>query len=73
MRVHDHLPLEELQRLAKAIAGKRLWKRYQAVILAIQGQDAKAIAQALDCSVRVVQVWIKTYNEQGPDALQEKP
>jgi hypothetical protein len=28
MRVHDHLPLEELQRLAKAIAGKRLWKRY---------------------------------------------
>src|SRR4051794_16205541 len=71
MHVHDHLPLEELQRLARAIPAKRLWKRYQAIILAIQGQDAASIALALQCSVRSAQSWVKQYNDQGPDALQE--
>ena len=71
MHVHDHLPLEELQRLAKAIPAKRLWKRHQAIILATQGQDAVTIAQALQCSVRSVQGWAKQYDEHGPEALQE--
>ena len=71
MHVHDHLPLEELQRLARAIPAKRLWRRYQAVTLAAQGLDATAIAVALQCSVRSVQSWVKQYNEHGPDALKE--
>ena len=45
MHVHDHLPLEELQRLAKAITEKRVWLRYQAVILANQGRSAAAVAR----------------------------
>src|SRR3954453_18935423 len=71
MNVQDHLPLEELQRLAKAIPAKRPWKRYQAVILAAQGQDAAAIALALQCSVRSVQSWVKQYNDEGPESLRE--
>ena len=71
MHVHDHLPLQELQRLARVIPAKRLWRRYQAVTLAAQGLDATAIAVALQCSVRSVQSWVKQYNEHGPDALKE--
>ena len=71
MHAHDHLPLEDLRRLARAIPAKRLWKRHQAIILATQGQDATAIAVALRCGVRSVQSWVKQYNEHGPDALRE--
>ena len=73
MHVHEHLPLDELQRIAKAIPEKRLWKRHQAVILAIQGDTSADIAQALGCSQRSVQVWVNLYNDQGPEALQERP
>ena len=73
MNVRDHLPLEELRRLAKAIAGKRVWMRYQAVILAVQGRSAAAIATALGCGVRSVQEWVARYNGGGPEALRERP
>jgi transposase len=73
VHVHDHLRLEELQRLAKAIDGKRVWLRYQAVILATQGRSAAGVAQALGCSVRAVQAWVARYNRGGPEALREKP
>jgi transposase len=73
MDVRDHLPLEELQLLAKAIAGKRVWIRYQAVILAVQGRSAAAIAAALGCGVRSVQEWVARYNGGGPEALRERP
>jgi transposase len=73
MHVHDHLPLEGLQRLAKAIPEKRVWLRYQAVILAAQGRSAAGIALALGCSVRAVQDWVARYNRGGPEALRERP
>ena len=73
MDVHDHIPLEELQHLAKAIAEKRVWGRYQAVILASQGRSAAGVASALGCSVRSVQVWVARYNRGGPEALGERP
>src|SRR5271168_445717 len=73
MRVHDHLPLEELQHLAKAILEKRIWVRYQAIILASQGRSAAEVALALGCSVRSVQSWVARYNRGGPAALRERP
>jgi transposase len=73
MHVHDHLPLDGLRRLAKAITGKRVWLRYQAVILAIQGRSAAEVAQALGWSTRAVQNWIARYNRGGPQALAERP
>ena len=73
MFVQDHHRLEELQRLTKALAGKRIWLRYQAVVLAKQGQTAPAIARALGCSPRAVQAWVDRYNRGGVAALQERP
>ncbi|MBV8232406.1 MAG: helix-turn-helix domain-containing protein, partial [Planctomycetaceae bacterium] len=73
MHVHGHLLLDELQRLAKAITGKRVWLRYQAVILAIQGRSATEVTQALGCSVRAVQNWVARYNQGGLQALAERP
>src|SRR6187402_35650 len=73
MYVHDHLPLDELQHLAKPIAQKRVWRRYQAVILATRGHTAAQIAQSLDCSERAVQAWVARYNQGGPEALKERP
>ena len=73
MHVHDHLPLDELQRLAKAADKKRVWLRYQTVILAAQGRSAAGVAAALGCSVRAVQGWVSRYNRGGPEALREKP
>lgn len=71
MHVHNHLPLEELQRRTDSITGTRPWKRHQAVVLATQGLSADAIGQALGCSRRAVQGWITRYNQLGPNALQE--
>ena len=72
MQVHDHLTLEELQKRAEPIANKRLWKRYQILILALQGRTSTDIASALSCSRRLVQSRVRLYNEQGPDSLTEK-
>ena len=73
MYVHDHLPLDELQRRTKQISRKRVWIRYQAVILALQGRSAAEIARALSCSSRAVQGWVARYNRGGPETLDERP
>ena len=73
MHVHDHLPLNELQRLARVIAQKRVRLRYQAVILAAEGRSAAGVAAALGCSPRAVQGWVARYNRGGPEALREQP
>jgi transposase len=73
MFVQDHHTLEELQQLAKALTKKRIWLRYQAVVLAQQGHSACAIAHALGCSRRAVQTWVAQYNQGGVPALQEQP
>jgi transposase len=73
MHVHDHLPLTALQHLAKAITNRRVWTRYQAVILAVQGEIADHIARVLGCSRRSVQTWVTHYNQAGPQALAERP
>ena len=73
MQVHDHLPLEELQRLTQSIKHTRLWKRHQAVVLAMQGHTALFIGSHLGCARSAVQKWVTQYNRDGPQALQEKP
>jgi transposase len=73
MFVHDHHTLEELQHLTKALTQKRIWLRYQTVVLAQQGHSAPEIARALGCSRRAVQAWVARYNQGGVAALQERP
>ena len=73
MFVQDHHSLDELQQRAKTLTQKRLWLRYQAVVLAKQGRSAPEIAQHLGCSRRAVQTWVAKYNQGGLPALQERP
>jgi transposase len=73
MFVQDHHSLEELQQLTKALTQKRIWLRYQAVVLAKQGRSAPEIAQALGCSRRAAQSWVAKYNRGGVQALHERP
>jgi putative transposase len=62
-----------LQRLARAVAKKRVWLRYQAVILAFRGRSAASIARALGCGVRSVQDRVARPTRGGPEALRERP
>src|SRR4051812_44462473 len=73
MVVQEYHSLEELQQLSKAIVKRRIWLRYQAVVLAKQGHSAPAIAQILGSSRRAVQGWVARYNQGGVAALQERP
>jgi transposase len=73
MFVQDHHSLEELQQRARALRQKRIWLRYQAVVLAEQGHPAPDIARTLGCSRRAVQTWIAKYNHGGLQGLQEGP
>jgi putative transposase len=73
MFVENHHSLEELQRLTRALTQKRIWLRHQAVVLAMQGHSAAAIAQSVGCSRRAVQTWVARYNRGGVAALQERP
>src|SRR5688572_18431625 len=74
MTVHDHLPPEQLRDLARAHShSRRIWIRFQAVVLAQGGRTAPDISEALGCSRRAVQQWVARYNGGGPDALRERP
>jgi transposase len=73
MYVEDHHALQQLQDLAQAISDKRLWRRFQSVILAKQGRTASDISQALSCSLRVVKNWVDQYNRGGVEALHDRP
>jgi transposase len=68
-----HHTLEGLQELTRAQQGRRAWKRYQAVVLARQGDTAEQIARALDCGARTAQTWVAKYNAGGAAALGERP
>jgi transposase len=73
MYVEGHQTLEHLQGLAQTIPQKRVWRRFQAVILAKQGRTAADIAQSLGCSLRAVKNWVAQYNRGGVAALRERP
>jgi transposase len=74
MRVLDHLTPEPLHDWARRHSRKRrIWVRFQAVVLARGGRTALDIAQALGVSRRSVQQGVARYNRGGPEALLERP
>jgi transposase len=62
MYVEDRDSLERLQEAAKLGRKTRAWPRFQAIVLAKQGDSAPEIARALGVSRRAVQTWIAAYN-----------
>ena len=74
MHVHEHLTPEQLIAWAKRHSVKRrIWVRFQTIVLARQGRTALDIAEALGVSRRAVQEWVAKYNRGGPEALLERP
>jgi transposase len=63
----------ELRRRAKSETGAMQRDRYRAVVLAIEGQRAPAIARALGRSRRSVQDWVYAYRDGGIERLGIKP
>ena len=63
----------ELIRRAKGERRAAQRDRCRAVLLAIEGQDAVAIAQALGRARRSVQDWVYAYRDGGIEQIQPKP
>jgi transposase len=75
MRVSEREPgdVAELERRVRAERHALQRDRYRAVLLALDGQDAPAIAEALGRARRSVQDWAYAYRDGGIDALLPKP
>ena len=54
MTVVNWLPFHELKALAESLIRKRVWKRFQAVTLTVQGRTVDDIADVLNCPLRAV-------------------
>jgi transposase len=63
----------ELARLARREPRAAQRDRYRAVLMAIEGQGAPAIARTLARSRRHVQDWVYAYRDGGIEQLQPKP
>ena len=63
----------ELARLAKRETKAAQRDRYRAVLMAIEGQGAPAIATTLARPRRHVQDWVYAYRDGGIEQLQPKP
>ena len=73
MHVAKHLNGDQVKALTAAEPLKRRFLRIRAVILAIDGQTAEAIATAVGCSRRSAQNWVAAYNKHGSDGFHDKP
>jgi transposase len=73
MHVEDHVSLAELKRLARSEKDAKLSKRFQIIVLAIEGYTAPAIARSLGLSRRPCQGWVQRFNEEGLAGLYDKP
>jgi len=72
MRVSLRMPLEELEKRERQETDARLAKRMRVIILAIYGYTAPAVARSLGLSRRVVQRWVRRYNDEGIPGLEDR-
>lgn len=74
MQVTAHHPedLEQLRQYSRQQRNATQRDRYRAVLLALEGHEAPAIAQTLDRSRRFVQRWVYQYRDYGLEALGSK-
>src|SRR5688500_6419053 len=75
MRVVEREPgdVAELGRRVRAERHALQRDRYRAVVLALDGREAPAIAKALGRARRSVQDWVYAYRDGGIDALRPRP
>ncbi len=61
--------LEQLRRYSRQQSNAKQRDRYRAVLLALEGHEAPAIARMLGRSRRFVQRWAYHYRDHGPEGL----
>ncbi len=71
MQITLHHPedLEQLRQWSRQQHNAKQRDRYRAVVLALEGHEAPAIAQILDRSRRFVQRWVYHYRDHGLECL----
>jgi transposase len=75
MRVSERKPddVAELRRRVRAESKALQRDRYRAVLLALEGEEAVAIARTLGRARRSVQDWVYAYRDGGIGRLQPRP
>jgi transposase len=75
MEIDEREPgdVAELGRRAAAERDALRRDRYRAVLMAVEGEEAEAIAEALGRARRSVQAWAYAYRDGGVDAVQPRP
>lgn len=61
--------VERLREISRKEADAKQRDRYRAVLLALEGQNTKAIMTTIDRSRRFVQRWVYVYRDGGIDAI----
>ena len=72
MQVSLRVPLEELEKRERQETNAKFAKRLRIVILAIRGYTAPAVAMSLGLSRRIVQRWVRRYNDEGISGLEDR-
>jgi transposase len=72
MDVKDHLPLGELQRLERIEKDADRAKRLRIIILGMEGWTAPAVAMAVGLTRRICQRWVRRYNDEGLEGLDDR-
>lgn len=72
IQLHHPEDLTQLQQQSRRQRDAKQRDRYRAVLLALEGHDAPAIARALGRSRAFVQRWVYVYRDHGLDAIAPK-
>ena len=67
---YEDIDLEAAKRKYQGEPNGRLKERYLAIKLSYQGYKSEEVAQILSRNRVTIQIWIKTFNDQGWNGLQ---
>ncbi len=73
MHVVVHCSIEKLTSMARLKRYVRIRERLRGVVLAMEGHTAPEIARMVGRGRRTVQEWIRRFNEEGVDGLNNRP
>jgi len=72
VKLHHPEDLTQLRQESRQQRDAKQRDRYRAILLAIEGHDAPAIARTLSRSRRFVQGWVYRYRDDGLEAVVPK-
>ena len=73
MNIKTHYTSNQLLKLYKSEPDPRLARRIHGIYLASKGHSCPEIMQIIGASRRAIQQWVQKYNNNGIEALKDKP